>query len=253
MDTLETAVINGNFQQAYASNCCGAYSLTSILDAFNAFTIQCDGINIDEGGEIPLQYEGRMSTIAKGPFLKGIANELYKITGSPLLNCQNLPSSILYIASTLLKLSDYEIKIYIFEESYNKIIADFPAYKEEIEKCSQIIGAENVNTKANFVDYRIPQGQWCQQLIVQISSEYDYGDLHWLARDGQGFFYDPIRGTSGNDWGRMTQIDPATKNFSVIKTNATIVMNDVVHCNLPNQNLELDYQWIAFWIDYKKK
>ncbi|HMV43263.1 MAG TPA: hypothetical protein PK079_21650 [Leptospiraceae bacterium] len=66
-------------------------------------------------------------------------------------------------------------------------------------------------------------------------------------------YFDPICGTSGNEWGDLTTFDPIQSRFLTLKTSASIVMSDVVHCKLPTQLVNLEYNWIGFWIDYKKK
>jgi hypothetical protein len=246
-------IIDANYQQAYASNCCGAYSLTTILDAFGVFDISYKGIHLNSGESIPISYNGRTSFISKNIYLKGIANEFYRITGDPSFNCQNLPDSLVYIAANILGLDKYDISINITEESYNQIIQVFPTYRTLVEKCKQILGTQNVNTNANIFDYRTPEGNWCQHLVVRINSEYDYGDLHWLARDGRGLFYDSICGYSGYNWANLTIYDATKKEFPQTKTEASIVMSDTLHCNMPVQKVLMDYQWIGFWIDYKEK
>lgn len=302
--------ITANFQQAYFSSCCGAYSLTAILDALGFFDIQFDGKSLTPSGSIPVHVSNkgfsvedvresfqknsdlsltefieramkrkmeqlnRTTEISKDAFLKGFANQVYTVTGSPQFGCTNFPSAVLIAAK---QLGIKNIKLHVVRRetrkdicdsmgdgllkkfwlkllnllSFNKLedyletICNGALFAVELEMCRRAIGEENVVVVNGFEDYEEPKDNECQEALVMIKSEYEKGALHWIAKDAHGKYYDPIKGTSDNHWDGLVSKKP-----QVIEDVADIVRRNTIDCDTPNIKAKIKYEWIGLWITY---
>lgn len=304
--------ITANIQQAYNSSCCGAYSLTAILDALGFFNFQFGNKSLSPSGTIPLNFKeipfsesdikealiqndspitsitkkiekeirqrmetlNRRTTISKNTFLKGFGDEIYKVTGSPDFGCTNFPSSVLMAAkqlgvknitmnvvkketrsdicdsmgTSLLKrfwLKIINIITFNRIESYLEHLCNESLFNVELEMCRRVIGAQNIKIVNSFENYEEPKDNECQEALVLIKSDYEKDALHWIAKDAQGEYFDPIKGTSGNKWEGLLGKKP-----KIISDKAEIVTKNTIDCNSPNKTVAIKYEWIGLWITY---
>lgn len=304
--------ISANFQQAYNSSSCGAYSLTAILDALDFFNFQFGNKSLSPSGTVPLNIEenpfnesevkkaliqndspitsitkkiekeirrrmetlNRSTTISKNTFLKGFGDEIYKVTGSPDFGCTNFPSSVLMVAkklgvknitmsvvktetrsdicnsmgASLLKrfwLTIINIITFNRIESYLGHLCNESLFNVELEMCRRVIGDKNIRIVDRFEDYEEPKDNECQQALVMIKSDYEKDALHWVAKDAHGEYFDPIKGTSQNQWKGLLSKEPA-----IISDKADIITKNTVNCNSPNKAVGIKYEWIGLWFTY---
>jgi hypothetical protein len=220
----------------------------------------------------------RKTEITKNAFIKGFAQEIYKVTGSNNIantGCGNFPAPVLSAAKDMgvkniqlhfvkgearnelcdaigntvdNSLLTRILNFILFKrlDDFIEMICEDKIFDMEVEFCKRVVGDDNVIRVASFEDYEEPKEREVQQLLVVIKgSKYDNNMPHWIAKDARGLYFDPIKGESGLKLDGL-----ASKNPQPVTVEANIVRKNSVDCTVPNEKETLTYHWIGLWITY---